>query len=77
MTLIPSDIQCAMADLCEMAVDHMDKYPHAGIHAGGPQYIKNARELANRWRSLSEGERASLRNGTALVGMQRLASGAR
>lgn len=25
--LIPSDLQCAMAELCEMAVDHIKKYP--------------------------------------------------
>lgn len=69
MMFIPSDLQCAMAALCEMAVDHMDKHPQAGARAGDPEYVKNVRELANRWRCLSEGERALLRSGTALVEM--------
>jgi len=67
--LIPSDLQCAMAELCEMASAHIDKYPLAGSRIYDPEHIKNVRELANRWRCLSEGERALLRNGTALVEM--------
>lgn len=69
MMLIPTDLQCAMAELCDMAADHIDKYPQAGSRPGDHEYVKNVRELASRWHSLSEGERASLRNGTALVGM--------
>ncbi|MDH0126694.1 hypothetical protein N7376_22210 [Brucella intermedia GD04153] len=55
MMLIPSVLQCAMAELCEMAVDHTGKHPQAGSRAGDPEYVKNVRELAIRWRSLQNG----------------------
>lgn len=69
MIIIPPDLQKDIAEFCDMATVHMDKYPLAGSRGYDPEPIKNLRELADRWRSLSDDERASMHNGTALVGM--------
>lgn len=67
MIPIPPNLQSAMADFCDMASDHMGKYPLAGKQPCDPPHIKNMRKLAEEWNSLPGIERSTLREGKAKI----------